>query len=155
MDLQKQNNVISAILIVIIVVLSVWLYQSITGPYKKVLQEKKRIAMVHVRMGNIRKALIEYKNQKGHFPSTLDSLAIFLKTDTAMVRQGASMFKQVVGEYNPDSLIYTPYTPRKKFKYALNDSTNPELYLLVDPQDTTQRIGSLTKITLLNAASWD
>lgn len=155
MDLQKRNNLISAILIVVIIALSVWLYQSITGPYKKVLRHKAEIKMVQTRMSNIRDVLIKYKNKHGHFPPGLDSLVVFLKTDSAMVAKGAKEFPEVIGSYNPDSLIYSPIPPHSKFEYARNDTIRPELYLLVDPSDTTLKIGSLTRTTLLNAGSWE
>lgn len=155
MDLQKRNNIISAILIVIIIALSIWLYESITGPYQKVLERKQQVEMVRTRMSNIRDVLIKYKNKHGHFPPSLDSLVVFLKTDSAMVDKGAKEFKKIVGHFNPDSLIYSPIPPHEKFTYTRNDTIRPELYLLVDPADTTQRIGSMTKTTLLNAGSWE
>ncbi len=155
MDLQKRNNLISAILIVVIIALSVWLYQSITGPYQKVLERKAQTQMVRTRMSNVRDVLIKYKNKHGQFPPNLDSLVVFLKTDSAMVAKGAKEFTKVIGNYNPDSLIYSPLPPHPKFEYTRNDTIRPELYLLVDPSDTTQKIGSLTRTTLLNAGSWE
>lgn len=155
MDLQKRNNIISAILIVIIIALSIWLYESITGPYQKVLKRKHQVEMVRTRMSNIRDVLIKYKNRHGHFPPNLDSLVVFMKTDSTIMAKGPKEFKKVVGHFNPDSLIYSPIPPHEKFAYTRNDTINPELYLLVDPADTTQKIGSLKKTTLLNAGSWE
>lgn len=157
MDIQTRNNLISAVLIVIIIGLSYWLYRSIHDPYEKVLQQKHMTQEVRTRMSNIRDVLIKYQNKHDHFPPNLDSLVTFLKTDSAMVAAAAdtSLFDKTVGKYNPDSLIYLPIPPHQKFKYARNDTIRPQLYLLVDPADSTNRIGSLTTTTQLNAASWE
>ena len=155
MDIQTRNNLISAVLIVIIIGLSYWLYRSIHDPYEKVLEKQHLTQRVRTRMSNIRDVLIKYKNKNGNFPPTLDSLVVFLKTDSAMVAANGSMFKQKVGNYNPDSLIYDPNPPHHEFHYARNDTIRPQLYLLVDPADSTNRIGSLTTTTQLNAATWE
>lgn len=155
MDIQKRNNIISALLIIVIIGLGYWLYESITGPYQKVLREKQMTKKVHLRMSNVRTALIMYKNFKKNFPPNLDSLVVFLKTDSTAVAKGANIFKRHVGKYNPDSLIYSPRPPHHEFYYARNDTINPELYLLRDPDDSTNTIGSLHNTTLLNAASWE
>lgn len=155
MDIQKRNNIISAVLIVVILVLGYWLYHAIVDPYKKVEEHQAMTKMIHTRMSNVRDVLIKYKNKNGHFPPNLDSLVVFLKTDSIMVKEGGKMFSSTVGRYNPDSLIYSPQPPHKEFLYARNDSIRPALYRLMDPMDSTNVIGSLTKTTDLNAASWE
>ncbi|HKJ30389.1 MAG TPA: hypothetical protein VKA34_01120 [Balneolales bacterium] len=155
MDIQKRNNIISAVLIIVIIGLGYWLYRSIVDPYQKVLRSKAMTKEVHTRMSNIRSVLIKYKNRKQNFPPSLDSLVVFLKTDSVIKAQGASLFKKTIGHYNPDSLIYSPRPPHHEFYYARNDTSNPQLYLLRDPDDSTNTIGSLTQTTLLNAASWE
>lgn len=155
MDIQKRNNIVSGVLILVILVLAYWLYHAITDPYKKVEERQQMTQMVHTRMSNVRDALIKYKNVKGHFPPNLDSLVVFLKTDSTMVALGGKMFGKTVGTYNPDSLVYSPQPPHPRFSYARNDSIRPELYQLLDPQDSSNVIGSLTKTTDLNAASWE
>ena len=155
MDIQTRNNLISAVLIVIIIGLSYWLYRSIHDPYEKVLERQHMTQRVRTRMSNIRDVLIKYKNKNKNFPPNLDSLVVFLKTDSAMVAADGSMFKKEVGKYNPDSLIYSPNPPHHEFIYTRNDTIRPQLYLLVDPADSTNYIGSLTTTTQLNAASWE
>lgn len=155
MDIQKRNNIISAVLILVILVLGYWLYHAITDPYKKVEERQHMTELVHTRMSNVRDALIKYKNKKGHFPPNLDSLVVFLKTDSLMVAMGGKLFDTKVSTYNPDSLVYSPRPPHPRFNYARNDSIRPELYQLMDPQDSSNVIGSLTKTTDLNAASWE
>ncbi|HKJ44895.1 MAG TPA: hypothetical protein VJ991_03615 [Balneolales bacterium] len=155
MDIQKRNNIISAVLILVIIGLGYWLYRSIVDPYQKVLMEKAMTQKVRTRMSNVRDVLIKYKNDKNNFPPNLDSLVVFLKTDSAMVAKGASLFDKTIGHYNPDSLIHSPRPPHHEFLYARNDTIRPQIYLLTDPDDSTNTIGSLTKTTLLNAASWE
>ena len=73
-----------------------------------------------------------------------------------MIANGDSLFAPIEPNksYNPDSLIYSPRPPHKKFEYTLNDTLRPAIYLLEDP-DTEDRIGSLENTTELNAASWE
>jgi len=155
MDIQTRNNLISAVLIVIIIGLSYWLYRSIHDPYEKVLQQEHMTQRVRTRMENIRDVLIKYQTKHSAFPKNLDSLVVFLKTDSAIVAADDTLFNKTVGKYNPDSLIYSPKPPHHEFLYTRNDTIRPQLYLLVDPADSTNRIGSLTTTTQLNAASWE
>lgn len=158
MNIEKRNQLLSIVFGVLILVLGYMLYHAIVDPYQKVIEQEQMTAKVRNRMANIRDALVQYKNEKGHFPpgqGGLDSLVQFLKSDSLMIANGDSLFKPYeAGEsYNPDSLIYSPRT-HKKFEYSLNDTIRPEIYLLKDP-DSDDKIGSLDKTTLLNAATWE
>jgi type II secretory pathway pseudopilin PulG len=159
MDIDKRNRLLSIVLGIIIVVLGYYLYHSIVDPYQEVIEREQMTQKVRTQMGTIRDALVQYERTKDNFPPTqggLDSLVKFLKTDSAMVAKGDSLFKQVYpsGTYNPDSLIFSPRPPHPKFEYTLNDTLRPQIYLLKDPA-TDDKVGSLEKTTLLNSGSWE
>lgn len=159
MNIEKRNQLLSIVFGIIILVLGYMLYHAIVDPYQKVIERERMTERVRQRMSNVRDALVHYKNRKGQFPPSnggLDSLVQFLKTDSLMVADGDSLFKMVPPgtPYEPDSIIYSLRPPHSKFEYVLNDTLRPEIYLLRDP-DTDDRIGSLERTTLLNAASWE
>lgn len=157
MNVQKRNQLLSLILGIIIVVLGYMLYQSIVGPYEEVEREEEMTERVRQRMINVREGLKEYDRRYDNFPPTdggLDSLVEFLKEDSLMVADGDSLFQEPEPyTYDPDSIIYSPRT-QEQFEYALNDTLNPPLYELKDP-DSDDQIGDLERTTLLNATSWE
>lgn len=157
MTLAQRNQLLSIILGIIIIALGYYLYHSIVDPYQKVIEDRQMTERVRHNMMNIRDALMQYENRNGNFPPTdggLDSLVEFLKTDSLMVTTGDSLFKPMPPDtYSPDSLVISPRPPHNKFEYTLNDTLNPQIYLLQDP-DSEDRIGDLEKTTLLNGASW-
>jgi len=157
MDIDKRNQLLSIVFGIIILVLGYMLYHAIVDPYQAVIEREQMTERVRHRMANVRDALIQYKNREGEFPPTdggLDSLVEFLKTDSLMVANGDTLFQELPPySYDPDSIIYSPRTG-KRFEYALNDTLRPEIYILRDP-DTDDKIGSLERTTLLNAATWE
>lgn len=158
MNIEKRNQILSIVLAVIIVVLGYFVYHAIVDPYEEVLERERTTERVRHQLLNVRDAIDYYRNDKGNYPPTeggLDSLVAFLKTDSVMVAQGDSLFQPLGGgDYNPDSIIYSPRPPHKKFEYALNDTIRPQIYELRDP-DTDDKIGDLKRTTLLKAASWN
>jgi hypothetical protein len=159
MDIEKRNTILSIVLGIIIVGLGYYLYHSIVDPYEEVIEREQMAEEVRHQMGLVRDALVQYEQDKDNFPPTeggLDTLVTYLKTDSSMVANGDSLFKPLNPNetYNPDSLVYSPRPPHKKFEYTLNDTLRPNIYLLKDP-DTDDRIGSLENTTDLNAASWE
>ena len=155
MNIDKRNNIISVILTIAILVLGYILYQSITAPWDEVKQRQEVTETVRQRMSNIRTALVEFQREENRFPSSLDSLVVFLKTNDRMVELGDSLFKERRPlRFHPDSLVYSPRPPHNRFEYELNDTLRPSIYLLSDP-DSRDHIGSLERTTLLNASSWE
>jgi len=159
MTLETRNSIITVVLGIIIIGLGWYLYHSIVGPYQVVEKQKRYTREVRQNMENLRVALIHYNQEKKHFPPTkggLDSLVHFIRTDSTMKAKRDSLFKNDISDgykWKIDSLAYSPRPPHNKFKYTLNDSINPPLYLLKDP-DSNDKIGSLNKPTLLNAPNW-
>ena len=158
MNVEKRNQLLSIVLGIIIIVLGYFLYHAIVDPYQKVIERQQMTERVRHRMTVIRDALSYYKTDRGDFPPSeggLDSLVAYLKSDSLMVAEGDSLFRPLPpATYSPDSLVYSPRPPHKRFEYTLNDTLRPQIYLLEDP-DTEDRIGDLRKTTLLNAASWN
>lgn len=156
MDVQKRNQILSIILGIIIIILGYMLYHAIVDPYEEVLKEEAMTERVRQRMMNAREGLRSYDRTIGNFPPTdggLDSLVNFLKEDSVMVADADSLFNvPASSEFNPDSVIYSPRTGNK-FEYALNDTLNPQIYELRDP-DSDDKIGDLERTTMLNAANW-
>lgn len=156
MDIEKRNKIISIALWVVIIVLGYSLYRSFVGPWERRMAERAMTEKVRLQMSNIRDGLIAFQSTNRRFPKTLDTLIIFLKTDPKMVEKGADVFaKHATGRYFPDSLLYSPRPPHNKFSYTLNDTLRPNIYLLIDPDNEKNRIGSLERTTQLNAASWE
>lgn len=155
MNVEKRNKLLSIVLGIIIIALGYYLYRSIVDPYQEVIEREQMTKQVRERMSTVRDALVHYDRRKGNFPPTeggLDSLVNFLKTDSLMVAARDSLFDNA--SFNPDSIIYSPRPPHPRFEYTLNDTLRPPIYLLEDP-DSEDKIGSLEKTTLRNAASWE
>lgn len=135
---------------IIIVVLGYWLYVSITEPWAVVEQERAMTEQTRERMDDVRSALIRYQRTNQRFPSSLDSLMIWVRQDSIIQVNQDSLF----GGLSLDSLTFSPRTG-KRFEYALNDTGRVAVYLLKDP-DSEDQIGSeAPDVTLLNAASWE
>lgn len=142
---------IQVVLAVAIVVLAVILYQSITEPYEVIKRQRALTQDTRERMSHIRTAMVRHDRVHGRFPSTLDSLVMFVKQDSLLTEKQDSVFGEAIV---PDSLPYSPRTG-KRFELTVNDTSRVATYLLEDP-DTGDRIGTVEPdVTRLNAASWE
>ncbi len=148
------NNVkiaIQVLMAVLIIVLGIWLYRSITEPWDAVERQQALTEMTRQQMTHVRNALTRYERAEGSFPGTLDSLVMWLQADSVVSANPDSIFG--MGTLL-DSLIFSPRTG-SAFGYSLNDTGRVAIYLLQDP-DSEDQIGSnIPDITLLNAASWE
>jgi len=141
---------IQVLLGIAIIALVYWLYVSITAPWEAVERERAITAETRGQMNKVRLALITHERALDKFPSTLDSLVIWVRTDSATVANWDSLYG-----VNPDSMLYSPRTGNR-FLYTLIDTGRVAIYLLKDP-DSDDQIGSTNPddITTLNAASWE
>ena len=141
---------IQVLLGIAIIALVYWLYVSITAPWEAVERERAITAETRGQMNKVRLALISHERALDKFPSTLDSLVIWVRTDSATVANWDSLYG-----VNPDSMLYSPRTGNR-FLYTLIDTGRVAIYLLKDP-DSDDQIGSTNPddITTLNAASWE
>jgi type II secretory pathway pseudopilin PulG len=154
MTIDQRNSIISIILSIVIIGLSYVLYDSIVTPYQTRLAEIETETRVRERMTSIRDALIAYQRDKGKYPPSLDSIQVFLETNSRMIAGRDTLF---VTPLNPTFDLATFLnSPRSntRFEYTLNDTLRPMIYLLKDP-DSEDVIGSLERTTRLNAPSWD
>jgi len=148
---QGLRAVIQVILALAIVGLAYWLYLSITEPWEAVERELELTEMTRDRMDDIRSALIHYEREYDRFPSTLDSLVMYVSQDSAMNAAPDSIFGP---GFMLDSLLYSPRTGTP-FIYEAKDTSDVMTYVIEDP-DSDDFIGTLRPDpTALNAASWE
>jgi hypothetical protein len=153
---------IQGILAIVIVGLAYFLFVSITAPYEAVERDEALTEQVRERMNKIRSAMIYYERQNRRYPSTLDSLVYFIKTDSLLSIPGKadSVFEEP--GFVADSLLRSPRNGQP-FKLAVNDTARVKTYLLeapdcprFEPDCDPDFIGTLLPdVTLLNAASWE
>jgi hypothetical protein len=145
-------QVVFQVLLAIVIIVLVWLlYDSITTPYREVERRQEVTQMTRDRMDEVRQAMIFYRRTNDRFITSLDSLVMWLKSDSAMQAATDSVFGP---GFMVDSLPYSPRTG-KMFELAVNDTSQTPTYLLSDP-DSDDHIGTLAgDVTQLNAASWE
>ena len=142
---------IQVVLALIIVALAYWLYVSITEPYQVILREERLTDLTRQRMDNIRQAMIRFESDSTRYPTSLDTLVMYVKEDSAIQADAEDLFGP---NFNPDSLPFSPRTGNR-FELAVNDTARVNTYLLEDP-DSEDYIGTTAgDVTQLNAASWE
>jgi hypothetical protein len=145
------QTVIQALLVVVILGLAYFLYQSITEPYDRIERQQRITEETRARMANIRTALIDYERDSASYPDSLNTLLQHIRRDSVLSARQDSVFG---GAVNLDSLFFSPRSG-KRFLYTVSDTGRVETYLLEDP-DTDDEIGTLTgDPTQANAASWE
>lgn len=150
MNIEQRNRIFSILLIVVIGVLSVWLYNTITGPWKEVQAKQAETQQVRNRLLAVNDAIRYYNEQQDRYPQSLDSLVIFLRNDTFFQENVDSLLRN--RQFDADAFINSPRTGNR-FEYALNDTVRPQLYLIEDP-DSEDHVGTLSKVTDRGAPSW-
>lgn len=136
----------------VILGLGYFLFYSITEPYEAVKRAEELTEQTRERMDVIRQVAIHYETQYDRYPSSIDSLEIYAKQDSAFQIVRDSILRRVP---SVDSLIYSPRNGQP-FYYAINDTSRVKTYLLKDPL-SADSIGTVlpNDITLVNAASWE
>ncbi len=139
------------ILMVAILGLAYWLYVSLTAPYEEIRRQEEITAQTRAHMQKIRTAMIRYEAVNGRYTTDLDSLVMFIQTDSLYQAATDSLLGPGF------DLASLPLSPRtgNRFLLSVNDTSRVQTYLLQDP-DTNDRIGTeLPDVTLLNASSWE
>jgi hypothetical protein len=145
------QTAIQALLVVVIVGLTYFLYQSITEPYERIEREQRLTEQTRQRMTNVRTALVDYERDSASYPDSLNLLLQHVRNDSILSARQDSVFGSAIPL---DSLLFSPRTGNR-FQYAVSDTGRVETYLLEDP-DTDDQIGTLTgDPTQANAASWE
>ena len=148
---QSIRTGIQVVLVLVILVLTYVLYESITGPYDVIQRQEELTEMTRQRMSDIRTGLIQFEQRNDSFPDSLDVLVNFLRQDSALMANQDSVFGHSV---NIDSMLFSPRTG-KPFQYAVNDTGRVDTYLLQDP-DSEDQIGTMSgDVTQTNAATWE
>ncbi len=143
---------IQVLLLIVIVGLAYWLYESITEPYAGLQRQEAVTQKVRDRMLLNRQVLIRFNQVNNRFPQTLDSVVLFARTDSMLVAGRDSLFGP---GFTLDSLILSPRTGNR-FLYTASDTARPAYYKLTDPDKPEDFIGTdQGEITRINAASWD
>ena len=158
MNIDERNKILSAVLGIVIILLSWLLYNSIVTPYKVVEEQKAETERVRTRMLTLKDAIVNYEARYGHFPPSeggLDSIVTYLSTDSLMISMGDSLFRQIPPlQYSPITMVVNPRDTSLRFIYTRNDTIRPPLYLLEDPM-TDDAVGSLSRTTMRNAPNWN
>ncbi len=135
----------------VIVVLTYFLYDSITAPWEAIQRDLQLTVDTRSHMSQVRVALRRYYEVNGRFPHSLDSLETFVAADSIINLNPDSMFG---GSFDA-SLFLTSARSGAMFEYSVNDTSRVKIYLLKDP-DSDDAIGSAEPdITELHASTWE
>ena len=149
---ETTRTALTIVLGIIIVVLGFLLYRTITVPAERLDRQQELTEATRARMTNIREALIRYEREYNEFPGTLDSLVMFVEQDSLMQAINDSLYGAT---FEADSLPFSPRTG-DRFIYEINDTSDVNVYLLQDPNQPRDSIGTLQPDpTQVNAASWE
>ena len=146
---------IRALLGLLIVGLVVVLFYVTVVPAQRAAAAERETELTRERMSDVRTALIAYRDSLEGYPSTLDSLVLFVRSDSAFNAQ-IEMDEERLRPINVDSLRYSPRTG-SPFRYeVVEDTSGFAIYWLADPDVPGDSIGSRDpNPALRNAASWE
>ena len=152
------RTAIQVILGVAVIGLTYVLYHTIVDPWNEYEATELQTELTRARMGHVRTALISFRDENGGYPSSLDSLAHFVKSDSALSSRDFSEVFVVPGggAFVADSLPFSPRTGTR-FEYELvsNDTSGVTIYYVKDP-DSEDHIGAQeANPALRNVASWE
>ncbi|MFN3595753.1 MAG: hypothetical protein ACK41D_00605 [Rubricoccaceae bacterium] len=145
---------IQFVLGLVIVGLAVLLYRSIVLPWRAYEQREAVNAEARARMDGLRQALIAHRDAYQTYPGTLDSLLLFMRTDTVFAARRAELTLPI------DSLAISPRA-RARFNYAVvrSDTSDFTIYWISDPAFPSDSIGTRDTSpqagTFRNAATWE
>ena len=146
---------IRALLGLLIIGLCVVLYFVTVVPAQRAAAAQRETDLTRERMSDVRTALISYRDSLGDYPSTLDSLVMFARTDSVFAAQ-ASGEEERLGPPMADSLAVSPRSGTPFLYELVSDTTGVEIYWLADPDSEADSIGSRDpNPSLRNAASWE
>jgi len=146
-----RGSIIFKVVIVILVLVLAWvLYQ----PYVLLKEEEAYKKESRLRMTNIRTGQLQHIGAYGRYATDLESLILFLKTDSLVIAKMDSLFKPLSGGiFVPESLVYAPKS-HQRYMLEVDDTSTVKKYFLQCP-DGYGSIGSLTDDSRINKASWE
>jgi type II secretory pathway pseudopilin PulG len=148
------DKAIRAILALAILGLIVLLYFVTVVPAQKAAADQAATDRARQRMGDIRTALITFRDANATYPSTLDSLVAYARTDSTFLARANETER--TSPLNLDSLTVSTRTGTP-YLYEVNaDSSGVQLYWLGDPDVPGDSIGARDpNPAYRNAASWE
>ena len=148
---------VRVLLALVIVGLVVFLYFVTVVPAQRAEAAQRETERTRQRMSDVRSALIAYRDSLDAYPSTLDSLVLFARTDSVFLARIAAE-EERAGALSVDSLPYSPRTGERFLYEVVRDTTGVEIYWLADALDGVpgDSIGArYVDPALRNAASWE
>ncbi|MDT0632101.1 hypothetical protein RQM47_05975 [Rubrivirga sp. S365] len=149
------NLAIRIVLGLAIIGLVVWLFFVTVVPAQRAEAAQRQTDLTRERMDDVRTALIAYRDSVGRYPGSLDSLAMFARTDSVFNAR-ISRQEERLAPVAVDSLMYSPRTGSRLDYQVVRDTSGLEIYWLADPDALGDSIGSRDpNPALRNAASWE
>ncbi len=146
---------IRGLLGLLIIGLAVVLFYVTVVPAQRAAAAQRETDLTRERMSDVRTALISYRDSVGAYPSTLDSLVMFARTDSVFNAQ-ASAEEERFRPVAADSIGLSPRTGNPFLYQLVRDTSGVEIYWLADPDSEADSIGSRDpNPALRNAASWE
>ena len=143
------------VLALAILALVVVLYFVTIVPAQRAAAAERETDLTRERMSDVRTALIAYRDSMDTYPSTLDSLVLFVRTDSSFLAEVAEQ-EERLQDARPDSLAFSPRTGNRFLYEVVSDTTGVEIYWLSDPDVEGDSIGARDpNPALRNAASWE
>lgn len=139
----------------LVVVLAVILLRSIVLPYQAHQERLAEQELVRERMGDLRTALISYRDAYSTYPSTLDSLGLFVRQDTLFTRDDSND-EERVSPFSAAEITTSPASGSPFLYEVVSDTTGVEIYWVGNPDVEEDSIGSRqVNPAYRNAASWE
>ena len=145
---------IRAVLGLLILALVGVLFYVTVVPAQRAAAAERETDIARERMGDVRSALIAYRDSMDAYPATLDSLVLFSRGDDTFMTEALAQ----EGRLAPPVVDSLPFSTRgQRFRYqVVEDTTGYSIYWLNDPGMEADSIGSRDpNPALRNAASWE
>ncbi|MEM0962053.1 MAG: hypothetical protein AAGK21_05865 [Bacteroidota bacterium] len=146
---------IRAVLGLFVIALVGVLYFVTVVPAQKAEAAQRETDLTRERMGDIRTALISYRDSLSEYPATLDSLVLFTRSDSVFMAEAEAQEERLL-PVSVDSLVFSPRTGNRFLYEVAEDTTGLQIYWLADPDVEADSIGSRDpNPALRNAATWE
>ena len=149
------DRAVRLLLSLVILVMAAALVYVIVTPAQRAAEAQALSDISRQRLSDVRDALTAWRTVHTAYPATLDSVAIFARTDSAFQAQLLTDEGRT-SDFNVDSMLVSPRSGQR-FQYAVvSDSTGLEIYWLGDPDVPGDSIGArIASPAYRNAASWE
>lgn len=149
------DRAVRLILSLVIAALAAALVYVIVVPAQRAAEREAVTTDARQRLSDARTALTAYRETNQSYPSTLDSLALFARTDSTFRARVAADGRDPAA-FSVDSMLVAPQSGRR-FDYAVvRDTAGVEIYWLSNPDAPGDSIGARTPAAVYrNAASWE